>query len=65
MLDYSSSINDNGLVLFLDFFKAFDSLEHSILFKALKHFSFGPFFCNAVKMLSTTHKLPLVAIFLY
>lgn len=39
------------IALFLDFFKAFDSLEHNFLFKALEAVGFGPRFVSVVKML--------------
>lgn len=39
------------LFFFLDFYKAFDSLEHKFLFQALTKFGFGNYFCRAVRTL--------------
>ena len=33
-----------GVLLFTDFEKAFDSIEHNFLYKALERFDFGPGF---------------------
>lgn len=41
ILDYSDLINDNGFILFLDFCKAFDSVEHQFILDTLKKFDFG------------------------
>ncbi len=41
ILDYSDLINDNGFILFLDFCKAFDSVEHLFILDTLKKFDFG------------------------
>lgn len=41
LLDYSDNINTDALIVFLDFYKAFDTVEHYFLFKALKIFDFG------------------------
>lgn len=50
ILDYNYIVPHDSLILFLDFFKAFDSLEHPFLFKTLEAFGFGPKFCNIVRM---------------
>lgn len=50
LLDYDSLLPHDSLILFLDFFKAFDSLEHPVLFKAAELFGFGPRFCNVIQM---------------
>uniref|UniRef100_A0A3B3HKX7 Reverse transcriptase domain-containing protein n=1 Tax=Oryzias latipes TaxID=8090 RepID=A0A3B3HKX7_ORYLA len=50
ILDYIQIIPQESLILFLDFFKAFDSLEHAFLFNALKTFGFESKFCNIIKM---------------
>ena len=41
----------SGLLLFVDFEKAFDSLEWDFLFKALKVFNFGPNFIRWISVL--------------
>ncbi len=51
VLDYSHLISDQSFILFLDFYKAFDTLEHSFIFLSLKRFGFGSFFCNTVRTL--------------
>ncbi len=51
LIDYSELIEDDSLILFLDFFKAFDTIEHPFIFFCLERFGFGPFFCNAMKTL--------------
>ncbi len=51
LIDYSELIEDDSLILFLDFFKAFDTIEHPFIFFCLERFGFGHFFCNAMKTL--------------
>uniref|UniRef100_A0A1A8QY68 Reverse transcriptase domain-containing protein n=1 Tax=Nothobranchius pienaari TaxID=704102 RepID=A0A1A8QY68_9TELE len=51
LLDYSELVNEDSFVLFLDFYKAFDSLEHDFIMEALKKFGFGQFFCKSVQTL--------------
>lgn len=43
-------MEEESLVLFLDFYKAFDTVEHNFLFDTLKVFVFGDSFINVVKM---------------
>lgn len=49
LLDYSYLSTDDGFVLFLDFYKAFDTIEHNFIFKSLEKFGFGNFFCKAIQ----------------
>lgn len=49
LLEYSHLIEDKGFILFLDFYKAFDMLEHQFLFKVLHMYGFGPKFCNIIQ----------------
>ncbi len=42
LIDYGPLIKDDGFVLFLDFYKAFDTVEHEFILHALKYFGFGP-----------------------
>lgn len=51
IIDYPELVQDDSLILFLDFYKAFDSLEHEFIFTALNKFGFGQSFCNAVRTL--------------
>ncbi len=51
MIEYSHLIEEDGFILFLDFYKAFDTVEHSFIFQTLEHFGFGPKCINIVRML--------------
>uniref|UniRef100_A0A8C2B6N7 Reverse transcriptase domain-containing protein n=1 Tax=Cyprinus carpio TaxID=7962 RepID=A0A8C2B6N7_CYPCA len=53
LLDYNELITDNSFILFLDFYKSFDSLEHGFILQALKKFGFGDGFCRTVRTLYT------------
>lgn len=50
VLDYSDFIHSEGLILFLDFYKAFDSVEHKFIFRTLELFRFGKLFIDTVTM---------------
>lgn len=50
MLDYSDLIHSDGLILFLDFHNAFDSIEHKFIFHTLELFGFGQSFIDTVTM---------------
>ena len=41
LLDYTEKNNVEGLIMTIDFEKAFDSLSWKYLFKAIESFSFG------------------------
>lgn len=49
LLEYSHLIEDKGFILFLDFYKVFEMLEHQFLFKVLRMYGFGPKFCNIIE----------------
>ncbi len=51
LLDYSDLVSNDALILFLDFFKAFDTVEHNFIFKALVNFGFGNNFICVIKTL--------------
>jgi len=51
ILDYVDLIPNESYLLFLDFYKAFDSLEHNFIFQALTKFGFGDSFCRAIRTL--------------
>ncbi len=51
LLDYSDLLEHNCFVLFLDFYKAFDSVEHKFRFKSVEKLGFGEYFCKAVRTL--------------
>lgn len=51
LLDYNELVEHNSFILFLDFYKAFDTIEHNFIFKSAEKFGFGNFFCKAIKTL--------------
>jgi len=51
ILEYTDKKQIPGLLLCLDFQKAFDSLEWNFMISVLEKFKFGPSFINSVKML--------------
>ncbi len=51
MVDCNEYISDNSLILFVDFHKAFDTIEHDFLFKTIDFIGFGKYFLKAVKTL--------------
>lgn len=62
ILDYSEILDDNGFILFLDFYKAFDTVEHQFILQSLNKFGFGNYFSSAIKTLyknsNSSIKLP-------
>lgn len=51
ILDYHEWIEDDGYILFLDFKKAFDTIEHKFIFDSLSKYGFGNNFISLIKML--------------
>uniref|UniRef100_A0A3Q3AHM4 Reverse transcriptase domain-containing protein n=1 Tax=Kryptolebias marmoratus TaxID=37003 RepID=A0A3Q3AHM4_KRYMA len=51
VIDYSFLCPDDSFIFFLDFYKAFDTVEHKFIFQTIEQFGFGEFFCKAVKTL--------------
>lgn len=51
LLDYNHLIEDDGVILFLDFYKAFDTVEHPFILKALQYFGFGKKFIDLISLL--------------
>jgi hypothetical protein len=49
MIDYLQTVRKPGLMLCLDFFKAYDSLSWNFMYKVLSAFGFGTDFCRWVK----------------
>ncbi len=49
-LDYANSGHSNSLILFLYFYKAFDTIEHQFLLKSLKLFRFGEAFVDTISV---------------
>jgi hypothetical protein len=56
IMEYVKSKNIPGVVLFLDFQKAFDSLNWNFIFKCLKKFGFKDEFCHWVKVIYSDAK---------
>ena len=51
IIEYCDKYNKTGLILFLDFEKAFDTVEWPFMFKTLQAFNFGENFINWIKTL--------------
>ena len=51
IMDISVKKNIHGMLIFIDFLKAFDTLEWDFMFKALEHFNFGNQYIAWVKMI--------------
>lgn len=51
MIDYNEYILDDSFILFVDFYKAFDTISHQFMFKTIESFGFGSLFMKAVKTL--------------
>lgn len=51
LLDNSEHMESQAFIVFLDFYKAFDMLEHPLIFNTLKLMGFGENFVSVVKML--------------
>ena len=49
LIDYSFLCPDDGLIMFLDFYKAFDTVEHNFICHAMDKFGFDDLFCKGVK----------------
>ncbi len=50
ILDYNHFVNSDALILFLDFYKAFDTIDHHFLLQSLHTFGLGNNFIQTVKM---------------
>lgn len=49
LIDYAVLCPDDSLILFLDFYKAFDTVEHNFIFQTIERFGFSEFFCGAFR----------------
>ena len=56
IFEYCENNDQEGILLFLDFEKAFDSVEWNFLLKTLKKFNFGNNFIEWIKILYTRTK---------
>ncbi len=50
LLDYTQYVESDVLILFLDFYKAFDTVEHEFLFNSLQVLGFGETFISSIRM---------------
>ena len=55
-MHYTESKNIPGLLVLIDFEKAFDSISWSFIYKALQFFGFGEYIIEWVKILNTNFK---------
>ena len=51
LLNHSYVVQDEGFILLLDFYKAFDSVEHPFILKTLGCFGFGDKCIDSISML--------------
>ena len=51
IFEYCENLGEESFLLFLDFHKAFDSVEWSFLFETLKCFNFGDYFIKWMQIL--------------
>ena len=51
IMDYAKNNNKAGLLLLIDFEKAFDSISHSFIIKSLKYFGFGYCFIKWINLI--------------
>ena len=50
LLDYADSMHSEAFILFVDFYKAFDTIEHKFIQECLKLFQFGNSFTHMIDM---------------
>ena len=53
VLEYAKITNKSGILVTIDFEKAFDSLNHTYLFKVLQKYNFGPYVIQWIKTFYT------------
>lgn len=51
LIEYSHTFIQHGFIVFLDFYKAFDSVEHPFILETLNNFGFGQKFSNLISLL--------------
>lgn len=51
MIDYSDLLPNDSFILFIDFYKAFDTIEHNFILKSISFFVFGNYFHKAIQTL--------------
>ena len=50
LLDYADQVHSKAFILFLDFYKAFDTIEHGFLIECLKLFGYWTTFVEIIDM---------------
>lgn len=60
LLYYHHLVEDNGFILFLEFFKAFDKIEDEFMFRTLDLFGFGCNFINFIRTIYDTNSVVLL-----
>ena len=56
IIDHTESLKLSGILLFIDFEKAFDSIEWDFLYQSLEAFNFGP---TLIRWIKTFYNRPL------
>ena len=54
IFDYTKDFNVPGILISVDFHKAFDSLTHTFLYAVLEKFNLGPIFCQWILLFYTS-----------
>ena len=52
--------NNPGIILLIDFSKAFDSISHKFIFEALEFFNFGDYFISVIKTMLNNRSCTLM-----
>lgn len=56
IIEYANKYNTKGILMFLDFKKCFDSIEHKFILATLRKFNFGPQFIQWIETLYNNPK---------
>lgn len=59
IFDYGNLTENDGVILFLNFFKAFESLEHQFVLLSHQHFGFRKKFIDTISLFSQASGLKL------
>ena len=62
LIDYREFLNEDSFILFVDYYKAFDTVEHQFIFDVMDFFGFGDYFKRAIRTMyhncNSSVKLP-------